>query len=262
MADRDQRRLEVGLAHEGVPLESAAREDGGVSGVDGKLSGAQLDRAATDPSVVADEQARRPGFEKDVSHASFDVLAQDAPELAAARASGLTPGEAVADSIRAGEPRPGRELARALGWGEGQRRTAEALDPGRDAVQAVEVGGEHRGIRLPEAERLQMCECGRAVDVPDEPARVAAVAPGRVRLLDHRDVRAAVGGRDRRGGPCRAESDHEHVGLEVSHRRTGRSQIRRARSATRRTGRRGRIAAAAPAGGRSSRRRGTGLAAA
>jgi hypothetical protein len=72
---------------------------------------------------------------------------------------------------------------------------------------------EHGAVGLPKAQRIEVLDRVRTVDLEQEAARVHAVAAARSRLLDHRDRGARVVRGDRGGGAGGAEPDHEDVDL-------------------------------------------------
>jgi hypothetical protein len=79
----------------------------------------------------------------------------------------------------------------------------------------VQPGGErleHVARRLAEAQRVEVVDRVRAVDVEEEAARVQRVAAAVRHPLEHRDAGARVVGGDRRARARGAEADDRDVG--------------------------------------------------
>ena len=81
----------------------------------------------------------------------------------------------------------------------------------RDAGQAARECLEHGAVGLSEAERVEVLDRTRPVDLEQKAARVHAVATARRGLLDDRDRRALVVGGDRGAGAGGAEPGDEDV---------------------------------------------------
>jgi hypothetical protein len=94
----------------------------------------------------------------------------------------------------AGEVRPAREHAGDLDLAG---LAAQRLEPRRHLVQAVGEGFQDVAGRLAEAQRVEVVDRARAVDVEEEAARVQRVAAAVGQLLQHGHPRARIMGRDR-----------------------------------------------------------------
>ena len=211
MTDRHERKRKVGVAQLGVGLEAAARQDHAtVRGDRGPLAVALDDRPF---NAVGGEEVDDRGVQRHRDPAVAHAVREHAPQRRAGSLARRRDELAVVDVPGAREVRPRREHPAERPDVDGRGRPAERLEELGDVGESARVGLEHAPAGLAEAQRVEVIDSARPVDIEQEAAGVDAVAAARRCLLDDRDRRPTVVGRDRRRRPGGAEPDDEDVDL-------------------------------------------------